>query len=186
MKLRTATIALTLVAAGLALTTGSVGATAAPTSRAAAAAAPYCGLTWGSLDRESGVLSVASLSAIRTGQHACFDRLVFELDGPANGYRVHYGEAYTQGQGMALSPFTAGGAVLEVVLLTPTSLAIQAGAHPLNVAGYRTLRDVVGGGSFEGYTTFAVGVRARLPFQVTVLSGPGTHSRIVLDVAHLW
>jgi hypothetical protein len=54
------------------------------------------------------------------------------------------------------------------------------------VLGYRTLRDVVFGGSFEGYTTFAVGVRARLPFRVFVLAGPGTHSRIVLDVAHQW
>jgi hypothetical protein len=56
----------------------------------------------------------------------------------------------------------------------------------VNVLRYDTLRDVVFGGSFEGYTTFAVGVRARLPFQVTVLPGPGTHSRIVLDVAHSW
>lgn len=55
-----------------------------------------------------------------------------------------------------------------------------------NVAGYQTLRDVVFGGSFEGYSTFAVGVRARLPFRVFVLSGPGSHGRIVLDVAHRW
>ena len=55
-----------------------------------------------------------------------------------------------------------------------------------NVVRYRSLRDVVFGGSFEGYTTFAVGVRARLPFRVFVLSGPGTNSRIVLDIAHQW
>jgi hypothetical protein len=55
-----------------------------------------------------------------------------------------------------------------------------------NTAGYRTLRDVVFGGSFEGHTTFAVGVRARLPFRVFVLTGPGSHSRIVLDIAHRW
>ncbi len=31
-----------------------------------------------------------------------------------------------------------------------------------------------------------VGVRARLPFRMFSLAGPGTGSRIVLDVAHRW
>ncbi len=59
-----------------------------------------------------------------------------------------------------------------------------AGAAP--VTGYPTLRSVVYGGSFEGYTTFGVGVRARLPFRVFVLTGPGAHSRLVIDVAPSW
>ena len=54
-----------------------------------------------------------------------------------------------------------------------------------DVRGYRTLRSVVYGSSFEGATTFGVGVRARLPFRVFVLDGPGG-SRVVLDVAHRW
>ncbi|ASW55244.1 hypothetical protein CIK06_15270 [Plantactinospora sp. KBS50] len=161
---------------------------------ATAAAAPYCGITWGSLDRSGGTLSTAALLEVRAGRHDCYDRLVFETDGTANGYRVSYGEAYTGGQGTALSPYTAGGAVLAVVLLAPAEDPAGGGAgypavtgtHPLNLLGYPTLRDVVYGGSYEGYTTFAVGVRDRLPFQVTVLAGPGTHSRIVLDVAHRW
>jgi len=152
---------------------------------AGAADQPYCGITWGSLERSGGALSTAGLLTIRAGQQECYDRLVFELDGPADGYLVHYGEAYTQGQGLAMSPYTAGGAVLEFVLLAPTTV-LTSGAHPVGVLGFRTLRDVLYGGSFEGRTTFAVGVRARLPYQVTVLAGPGTHSRIVLDVAHLW
>jgi hypothetical protein len=45
---------------------------------------------------------------------------------------------------------------------------------------------VVFGGSFEGQTLFGVGARARLPFRVFTLAGPGGHSRIVLDVAHRW
>ncbi len=45
---------------------------------------------------------------------------------------------------------------------------------------------MVFGGSFEGYTTFAVGVRATLPFRVFILAGPGSHSRVVLDIAHRW
>jgi hypothetical protein len=41
-------------------------------------------------------------------------------------------------------------------------------------------------GSFEGYTTIGLGVRARLPFRVLVLDGPVAGSRIVVDVAHQW
>ena len=41
-------------------------------------------------------------------------------------------------------------------------------------------------GSYEGRTTFGVGVRARLPMRVFTLDGPGTGSRLVIDVAHRW
>jgi hypothetical protein len=162
-------------------------------SRSAAVAAPYCGITWGSGDKSGGALSTGPLIETRTGRHECFDRLVFEFDGPATGFRVAYGEAYTEGEGRPLSPYTAGGAVLSVVLMQPAyspeheaTYPLRVGEHAVAVVGYRTLRDVVFGGSFEGYTTFAVGVRARLPYQVFTLAGPGSHTRIVLDVAHQW
>jgi hypothetical protein len=146
---------------------------------------PFCGITWGSLPKTAGTLSQAPLFTTRTGQDTCWDRVVFEFDGAANGYDVRYGEVYTEGRGLAMSPYTAGGALLGVHLRAPTSIAVS-GEHVANVLGYQTLRDVVFGGSFEGNSTFAVGVRATLPFRVFVLSGPGTHSRIVLDVAHRW
>lgn len=162
----------------------------------AVASAPYCGITWGSQPAGSWTPSgAAPLITTRTGQHACFDRLVFELDGPANGYQVSYvDEIYPDTSGASpMSPHTAGGALMSVVL---HNLAHdQAGQptyphrtfdHVANVSGYRTLRDVVCGGSSEDYTGFAVGTRARLPFRVFVLAGPGTHSRIVIDVAHRW
>src|SRR5262249_2306037 len=56
----------------------------------------------------------------------------------------------------------------------------------VNVTGWRTFRQVADGGSFEGYTTIGLGVRARLPFRVFTLPGPGAHSRLVIDVAHHW
>jgi hypothetical protein len=55
-----------------------------------------------------------------------------------------------------------------------------------NVAYYRTFRQDVLAGSFEGITTIGLGVRARLPFRVFVLAGPGSGSRLVVDVAHRW
>lgn len=160
---------------------------------AVTAAAPYCGITWGSLPKTAGSLSTAYLVTTRTGQDSCWDRVVFEFEGSADGYDVRYGEAYTEGQGLALSPYTAGGALLAVSLRAPAhnpsytaTYPAMTGQHMANVLGYQTLRDLVFGGSFEGYTTFAVGVRATLPFRVFVLAGPGTHSRIVIDVAHRW
>lgn len=52
--------------------------------------------------------------------------------------------------------------------------------------GFRTLRQVSFAGSSGGFTNFGVGVRARLPFRVFTLPGPGTGSRLVIDVAHRW
>jgi hypothetical protein len=139
-------------------------------------------------------MSTAALVTSRSGQHGCFDRVVFEFNGPANGYQIRYtNEVYTEGQGLPLSPHMAGGALLSIHLLEPAydeagraTYAHRPGDHVANASGFRTLRDVVYGGSFEGNTTFAVGVRARLPFRVLVLAGPGLHSRIMLDVAHRW
>ena len=55
-----------------------------------------------------------------------------------------------------------------------------------NVAGYSTFRQVAYAGSFEGQTTIGLGVRARLPFRVFTLAGPGSDTRLVIDVAHHW
>ncbi|MFC4021550.1 hypothetical protein ACFOW4_26930 [Micromonospora sp. GCM10011542] len=190
MRIRSALTVLTIVLAGLVAGTGT--GTAAP-STATATGSPYCGITWGSAEKTAGALSSAPLVDVRTGRHDCYDRVVFEFAGPVNGYAVGYGETWTEGEGLALSPYTAGDALLRVSLRAPAyddahvgTVPYRVGEHAANVLRYATLRDVVFGGSFEGYTTFAVGVRARLPFRAFVLAGPGTHSRIVLDVAHQW
>jgi len=158
----------------------------------ASAAAPYCGITWGSLAKAGGTSSTAALGNVRTGRHECFDRVVFDFDGSANGYHVEYvPELRTDGEGRRLT--VAGGAILRVTLkanvfdqLGHLHYARADGDHVANVGGYQTLRDVVYAGCFEGETTFGVGVRARLPFRVMSLAGPGSNSRIVLDVAHRW
>ena len=64
-------------------------------------------------------------------------------------------------------------------------------ARVVDVGGFRTVRQVVSAGSFEGYTTFGIGVRGRLPFRVFVLDGrgsggPNVGSRLVIDIAHRW
>lgn len=153
-----------------------------------ASAATPCVTGWGSLAKATAALGGAPLVTTRTGGHTCWDRVVFELDGPAAGYSVSYVDAVVQDGSGAVLP-VPGGARMQVALHHPaydgqgSSTYSQAGG---TVVGYTTLRSVVYGGSFEGYTTFGVGVRARLPFRVFTLTGPGGHSRIVVDVAHRW
>ena len=152
-------------------------------------AAPYCGIVWGSLAKSAGSLSTAPITNVRAGRHACFDRVVIDISGTANGYHVQYVSAvHSEGSGQLLP--LRGGAFLEVVVFDPaynsSYISTYNPANPselVNVSGWQTLRQLSFGGSFEGYTTIGLGVRARLPFEVFVLTGP---TRIVIDVAHFW
>lgn len=164
-----------------------------PLAAGASATPGYCGLSWGSLPKAASAQNASPLVQVRTGRHACFDRVVFQVAGSVGaGYRVEYvPTVYQDGSGAPLA--VPGGARLAVTLHHPAhdeagepTFFVPVGRQAANVAGYDTLRSVVWGGSFEGSSTFGVGTRARLPFRVFVLDGPGGDSRIVLDVAHRW
>lgn len=165
----------------------------APAPAQAASVSPYCGITWGSLAKSAGTFSGGSVTNVRAGRHACFDRMVIDVRGHATGYTVKYVSTVLQ-PGSGLPVALRGGAYLQVVVLVAaydqtTGLPTYSPANRnelVNTAGYATFRQVAMTGSFEGYTHFGVGVRARLPFNVFVLDGPGNTSRIVLDVAHRW
>lgn len=160
----------------------------------ASATTSYCGLVWGSLAKTDESLPRASVTNVRTGQHYCFDRMVVDLNGgPAVGYVVRYVPTVVQdGSGFAVP--VRGGARLQITVKAPAydpetgqptySPANQ--AELSNVAGYQTFRQVAWAGSFEGQSDIGLGVRARLPFRVFTLDGPGSGSRLVVDVAHYW
>ena len=138
--------------------------------------ATACSVSWGSLAKTSGATAHSTLTGLRTGQHACYDRLVLDLAASSIGYRVRYVTAVRdQGRG-AVVPLR-GGAFLQIDV---NAMATRRPAMP-NVTGYRTFRQVGWGGSFEGYSTVGLGVRARLPFRVF---RNGTD--LVIDVAHAW
>lgn len=129
---------------------------------------------------------------IRTGQQPCFDRLVVDLNGPVKGYTVGYVPAIIQDPTGYTIP-VYGSARLQVTVNAPShdqngnlTYNPAAKAKLSNVAGYQTFRQVVYAGSFEGSTSIGLGVRARLPFRVFTLDGPGTGSRLLVDVAHFW
>ncbi len=142
----------------------------------AAAHATTCATRWGSQPKTVSAAPHASLAGVRTGRHDCYDRLVVDLSRSDVGYSVRYVNAVRdQGQG-AVVPLR-GGAFLQI------DLQASAARHPAmpSVAGYRTFRQVGWGGSFEGYSTVGLGVRARLPFRVF-----RNGSDLVVDVAHAW
>jgi len=169
-------------AAALAL--GLAAATApAAVGATSASAAPYCGITWGSLAKTSSVSTSPALTAVRAGRHACFDRLVIDHRGPASGYDVRYVSQVVQ-DGSGFPVPLAGGAKLQIVdratrYTTPPAMP--------NVTGFTTFRQVKWAGFFEGQSTVGLGVRARLPFRVFTLNDTATGtSRLVIDVAHYW
>jgi hypothetical protein len=167
--------------------------TAAPhTTSVASSTAASCPSGWGSLPEANSRMSAAHVASVRTGRHACFDRIVVDVKGKANGYDVRYVKnVYTDGAGF-LVPLR-GGAKLQIVVRASSyddngkaTYRPKNGRELTNVAGYKTLRQLASAGSFEGQTTIGVGVRARLPFRVLTLTGPGSNTRLVIDVAHHW
>jgi hypothetical protein len=158
----------------------------------ASAATSYCGLEWGSQAKSAPAMSTAFVTNVRTGQQPCFDRMVVDLNGPVTGYMVRYvPEIIQDGTGYKIPVY--GNARLQVVVNAPSydsngnvTYYPAAKAELPNVAGYQTFRQVVYAGSFEGSTSIGLGVRARLPFRVFTLDGPGSGSRLIVDVAHFW
>lgn len=158
----------------------------------AAGTTSYCGLVWGSLAKTDPDLIESQVVNIRTGQHYCFDRLVIDLNGPVAGYTVRYVPQVAQDGSGHLVPLR-GQAFLQVTVNAPSydqnynpTYSPADKAELRNVGGYQTFRQVAWAGSYEGYSSLGLGVRARLPFRVFTLEGPGTGSRLVIDVAHFW
>ncbi len=154
-----------------------------------------CSVRWGSLPKTGATTTPAPIFDVRAGRHTCFDRLVIDVAGRVtDAYNVRYVPAVVaEGSGIVVP--LRGGAALAVEVNAPgydswtgaITYRYQDPDELINVTGFRTFRQVAHGGSFEGYTIIGVGVRARLPFRVFVLPGPGSgNQRLVVDVAHRW
>ena len=103
---------------------------------------------------------------------------------PASGYAVRYVRRYrAEGSGDVIR--LPGGARIEIIARAPANGTYDATVGErlpgVSVAGYETFRSTRYGGSFEGQTSFGLGVRARLPFRVLKLD-----NRLIIDVAHNW
>jgi hypothetical protein len=93
-------------------------ATSAPLPAGSQAACQAQG--WGTGGKTSGSeMTTAPLYLVRAGQHSCYDRVVFDINGPAPaGYTVKYVPQVISDPAGKPVPVT-GGAVLQVVVRAP-------------------------------------------------------------------
>jgi hypothetical protein len=197
MAIRSRLVAVLAVLIAAVTSTGFVS-----TANAQSAARPFCGLYWGSLPKVSDApLSYATLLDIRVGQHQCFDRMVIDVDGPVGGYFVQYDPEHALFSSSDPAFYPRGGAyliiyVMNAVIPRPApshaTTAVDSADEAADVTGFRTFRQIkeliygpLGTTGLVG-DSLALGVRARLPFRVFTLAGPGTNYRLVIDVAHRW
>jgi hypothetical protein len=153
---------------------------------------PTCGVSWGSLAKQAGNSAPGGpgtrLAAVRAGTHTCYDRLVLDINGATHvtSWRVGYVDAVRSDGSGAVVPLR-GGAFLQIVVGAHNESFHPANARELaNVADFPTFRQVASAGGSEGLSSVGLGVRARLPFRVLTVAGPGNAVRLVVDVAHRW
>ncbi|WEO75904.1 hypothetical protein BJQ94_10975 [Cryobacterium sp. SO2] len=170
-----------------------MGAVILTSGSAAASAAPYCGITWGSLpDSQSTLSAGAAVLNVRSGEHPCFDRFVVDVRGDILGFDVRYVPAVVHAGSGQPVPLRGAADLQVIAFANPYDVTGAVTYDPandseaLNVAGYQTFRQVAFADGFDGQSRFGLGVRARLPFRTFIVDGPGDGSRLVVDVAHRW
>jgi hypothetical protein len=178
------------VAAALTLLVGSVAVAPSPASATVPAQ------EWSTADRFVGPAYAPEgqvVSNVRgTGLHSQpnFDRVVIDTISATQSRQVGFSVRYVSqvtadGSGAVLS--LSGSYKLEVVVNAPAYN--QAGQSTYNatvgrdlpgVSDGRRVVDTVYGGSFEGVTTFGIGLNAQKPFRVVPLAD----GRVAVDIQH--
>jgi hypothetical protein len=143
-------------------------------------------------------MSPSALYLTRIGRHACYDRVVFDINGPQAVSVVARYVPVVRADGSGRRVPVPGRAALEVIVRAPM-LGTDSQGHqpwrkvprigqniiaPSRISGWSSLRAVKFAGSFEGQTTMAVGVRERFLFRVWVRS-ERHYQHVVLDVSHV-
>jgi hypothetical protein len=128
----------------------------------------------------------AYLTAIRTGEHAGFDRVVFEFSGGLPAYDVTVVKAvYADPKGDEVP--LAGQARLRVVFRGASAWCPQPARRTYTGPSvltpfYPRLLAVSTAGDFERVLSFGIGLAAGGPYHAYTLTGP---DRVVLDVSHV-
>lgn len=126
------------------------------------------------------------LTAVRTGEHNGYDRVVFQfLGGLPAVTAARVGTVYADPKGTPVA--LAGQSYLHVVFRGASgtcprpSQRTWAGPSVLTPY-YQQLLTVSAAGDFEGYLSFGIGLAARGSYHVSTAAGP---DRIVIDVSHV-
>jgi hypothetical protein len=149
--------------------------------------------TWTTKDKTVDFAGNAPIREVTADATDCADRFVISIGPDAHdpGYRVRYVDEVVQDGSGELVPL-AGAAKLEVIVDSPAydpgtgrgTLQIPDHDHVVDATGFAVLRQIAFAGSFEGQTTFGIGVSGELPFSVTAdVAADGT-ATLTVAVAH--
>jgi hypothetical protein len=179
--------------------------TTSPTPSQTTAPAPDCSVTqnWNTRPESESPGSVADLYNVRVGQHECFDRIAFDVNGIVSGpeevgFDVRYvpGEVAADASGEPVP--TVGAVALQIVVrapaqgYNPNSEGHQPGRTLAPGVGYdfytegdlqdwETFNEVSYAGSFEGQTTFAIGLDEQRDFAVDQYEEDG-RTHVYVDI----
>lgn len=127
---------------------------------------------------------VATLRAVRAARHAGFDRVVWELSGPAPGVHVEYVDRPVRQCGSGNPVPLPGDAWLEV-RLSPAAAHTEEGrptmAERRAAPGLPIVLEIVQTCDFEAVVAWALAARSPERFRVARLDAP---ARVVVDVRH--
>lgn len=148
-------------------------------------------MKWGSKAKVASRMSPSPIHRVRVQRHRCFDRMIIDLrSSPGAGWSARYTTVTSPGAGNTVA--LRGSASIEIVAQAPAydnkGKATFNPANPkelANLAGFDVFRQIAFAGSFEGQTTFGIGVRSRLPFRVWSEDG-SSGTKIVIDVGRRW
>ena len=126
------------------------------------------------------------LTAVRTGEHSGYDRVVFQFSGKPPRYTVARVQAVYSDPRGTLVPL-AGQSYLRVVFhgtsaVCPRPLRQTYTGPRVLTPYYPELLTVSAAGDFEGVLSFGIGLAAQGSYHVFTLAGP---DRLVIDVSHV-
>jgi hypothetical protein len=148
-----------------------------------AEATPFAG-TLDAVEQPRPGAPVSILREVRAASQPGFDRVVFEFEGSAPGYRVEYVEPPVLQCGSGEAVAVEGEAWLQV-RLTPAQAHTESGEATViereRHLGLPILQEIESICDFEADVTWVLGVAARNPFRVQELPSP---ARLVIDIQH--
>jgi hypothetical protein len=186
--------------AGLAASSALAGCSATSAGQPRAAATPAPGTGTAAASRSPGAPSASAavspapacpqpgayLTAVRTGQHATFDRVVFEFSGGLPAYQANVVTAvYSDPKGDEVP--LAGQARLRVVFHGASASCQQPARETYTKPAapgpfYPRLLVVSPAGDFEHVLSFGIGLAAQGTYRAYTLTGP---DRVVIDFSHV-
>jgi hypothetical protein len=126
----------------------------------------------------------AELTSVDVAHHPGFDRVVFRFGSTSTGlpgYSISLASGPLHHDASGAPVALEGSAAIVVKMVNGTGWGTYRGPTTIT-PGLPSVIQLTQTGDFEGYLTWAIGLRAPAPFRVLALSGP---DRIVVDIATL-